>query len=120
MITIFNKADGTPKILDSVDAREHVNSGRWSYNADGVEIQADQEAQNFTEADFTNLREEVLTSRRDVEMAETKAKYDAEKFEASQADLAAANAKLVEADEKIAILEKELAAAKAKAAKTPK
>lgn len=56
MITIYDK-DGNPKELDSVDAREHIATGRWSLenpipprtssSQDGIEDQAKTKKRRF-------------------------------------------------------------------------
>lgn len=131
MITIYNKKDGKAKTLDPVDAREHVNTGNWSYNEEGSEENQGAEA---SMADLEQLRGVMFKIREDLQISE-EARLKALKelgdieaeFEKSESELSRSRNTIVRLEKaasdsqgEIAKLEEELAEVKAKLAAKPK
>lgn len=131
MLTIYNKKDGKAKTLDPVDAREHVNTGNWTYNEEGGNEDQSPEA---SKADLDQLRGEIYKTREDLQVSEEarlKALKDLgdieSEFEKSESEVSRSRNTIVrlekvlaETQDELETVKTELEAAKAKLVAKPK
>lgn len=131
MITIYNKKDGKQKTVDPVDAREHVNTGNWTYNDDASD---EEQSIAASQADLEQLRGEIHRTREDLQISEEqrlkalKDLGDVEgEFEKSESELSRSRTTIVRLEKALADcqdelteVKEELEEAKAKLAAKPK
>lgn len=116
MLIIYNKKTGKEKTLDPVDAREHVNTGNWSYHEDENLDQSDE----ASAADVAQLRDEMFKLRAGLEASEEARKKAVKDLGDVESEFEKSESELSRARNTIVRLEKELAEATKAPAPTPK
>lgn len=115
MITIYNKKDGKAKTLDPVDAREHVNTGNWTYNEEGGDEDQSIEA---SMADLEQLRGEIYKTREDLQISEEARLKALKQLGDVEAEFEKSESELSRSRNTIVRLEKALAEAQGKTSKS--
>lgn len=114
MITIYNKKDGKAKTLDPVDAREHVNTGNWTYNEEDGEDQSIEASM----ADLEQLRGEIYKTREDLQTSEEARLKALKNLGEVEAEFEKSESELSRSRNTIVRLEKALAEAQGKTNKS--